>query len=325
MDSPGIIFNNELYFNRDPSNLGINVFSAKTMISEKSVDSRRLYVIDTEDAAWEVSYKNGSYKAYKDDEIDVPIIDIAVSLDRNNTCILTREGDIFISTYSQTEYRQLNLGTKFKSIHSGFRHELIAIDVNGNLWSNGIPLEEKKKDVGTNLIQYTKNIVFIQAEFGADNLTCLDVEGNIYVLGDTSAHDLLSFGGDTDVFKKVSSPIKFRKISKAFVYTALIDVNDNLWICGRYFGLKENTGSNFRDYFKLKYYLPNVKDIAVSDDYILVQLFDNSLMISSTKPWPDRENFIEGEFTAIEAMKADKLFNVMNKEKRFNRTKSAMK
>lgn len=165
----------------------------------------------------------------------VKVIDVCNYGD--NLIVLSDDGDLyFIYDYFQKggyNIGKIDIDAKFISINSGGDGWISAIDIFGNLWSNyigffGSPLNYNY----INLIQYTKDISFVQAEYGTENLMCLDGGGNLYCIGNNYYYDLILDQITIEQLTKLTCPIKFRKISKQFLYTLLIDVENNLWICG---------------------------------------------------------------------------------------------
>lgn len=154
-----------------------------------------------------------------------------------NLIILSKDGDLyFMHDYKKIgNIEKLDIDTKFVSINStgtfrGVNILVVAIDDRGNLWSNSDnflgPAMTKyyshhvnkfNTDVGQfKFKQCTTDINFVQAEYGGDNLMCLDNEGDLYCIGRNYSYDLILNRKKIYEFTKISLPIKIRKFFRAF-------------------------------------------------------------------------------------------------------------
>lgn len=327
----GVINEGAIYFGKTALNLPFKVVSAKKVYS-KMHDVWMFYVIDINHQAW-VIYNNGNSYFLVTDTIKV--IDIAIV--GNLTVILSDDGKLFIQeeevfNHYPNELTEINIGTSFISVSSGFHDELVAIDVDGNLWTHNPGLFSNNYVDKVNLfetqmlIRCTNGFNFIQVEFGEYNIICLDSEGSLYVLGDNSNHELCCINENIDTLTKILVDIKFRKIARTSYFTALIDFEDNLWVCGIDPSKDDHdpeAEDEAEEVFLSRKALSDVKDIYVGNHYIIAKLSDNAVVIVSGNPWPTHSQPIVG-FNIVEDMRADKLFNNMDPgRKRFTNTKSS--
>lgn len=334
MDSElrGIIFDGDIYFERNPLDLFFKVFSAKKVVGRDGTEE--LFVIDENSKLWLLLRNEDG-----DEDAVVPFLITSkikvIDVTRNNgiLVLLSERGDLYhvyihenidIRSNREPNIKIMDMKQKFKYINSGESDILVAIDREGNLWCDDqefllgapAPAPTERK-----LIQCTSGIDFIQAEFGRENLVCLDSEGVLYVVGTNQSDQLCCLNKPILKLTEVVNGTQFKKISVDDNYTALIDFDDNLWICGT----PVFTGGRKDE--RLVKVLSNVKDVSVGPLYIIAQLLDDSISVMSYQKWIDERpaNFNRNQFYIIDQMKADKLFNNMNLvEIRFGKTKLAM-
>lgn len=311
----GIIFDGDVYFTDKPLDLPFKVLFAKKVYSQTH-NRWNFYVIDSNYQA-KIIFEDDGLKIQSMSE-EIKVIDIAIK--GVEIFLLSGEGDLYFRNESSDDLIAINRGTKFKHINSGFRGELIAIDVNGNIWtdnpyiiSNNYSFEDEDDE---KLIQCTSGFNFIQVEFSDDNIVCLDSEGSLYIVGNNSLNELCCMTEKIERLTKVISDVKFRKIAKSAHFTALIDFDNGLWMCGNtpFVHLKPF----YRPHLEtekdrlLRKVLLDVKDISVGPLYIIAQLLDDSIKIATRKAWPNENYYIDHRhFYTVNGMIADKLFNNM--------------
>lgn len=311
--SRGFIFENKIYFGFSPLNLEMDVISAKETYNG-------LYMIDSQNNLWLCVNKNSTpVITLITDEILVR--DVCSYGD--DLLILSTDGKLFYRKVEDGHLEIFGVEATFKYLNSDPYKNVVLIDTRGNLWTKSTGLINPPTEYydGLNLIQYTTDIKFKQAEYGGSNLMCLDDDGNIYVYGSNTKRDLFSDELFFQTVSKLDGPISFNKIAKSVMATVLIDSENNLWICGYY--------SDFNG-VEPRQVLQGVGDVSVGPHHTFVKLLDGTLMYHSIEPWPlqffgeEPDDYVRGQFNIIYGMTADKLFNDMTApSKRFYSTKSA--
>lgn len=316
----GVIFDNKIYFGREPLDLPFYVKLAKI------IDETELYIIDTNNNLWLCVSENHDKDVFEYDENEMAkpvltqitkglnVVDVIQNV-RSSILILTADGKLFFHDF--VYFDEIKLGVELVSI-SFKREKIIGIDREGNLWK-GTTFENFK--------QYTKDIRFLQAETNDDNLICLNDEGYLYVMGTNRNYDICCDEQLIPVLTKISTPIQFKKIFRERLFTAFIDTENNLWLCGHPFlsiGIRQRLDADL----KLHFVIANVADVSIGRKYLMAHLLDGTLMIYSSKPWPinDNGNFSPDTFNVVNGIEVDRLFNNMDtRDRRFRKTKSARK
>lgn len=344
----GFITNGNIYFTDNPvQRLPMKVISVKIM-------SFAMYIIDEENNLWYgyvTTNSEGNFDEYGDVimvlEFELLIYEVKVA----DICeygqdliILSKEGELYSmnNPKGRGSLEKIDIDAKFVSINSegesmlGGAVAIVAIDTRGNLWSNQINFIEDEQGYlnhvqRIDLQQRTQDIYFEQAEYGNKNLMCLDNEGDLYCVGKNTSNDLIVDEENVNQLTKILFPTKFRKIFKTREYTALIDVDNSLWICGKHFSYiqmldRMGVPISQRDYNTPRKILENVDSVSGSIDHTLVKLLDGTLMIDTADQIIRNADHIPGTYLILEDMTADKLFNHIDRPVvRFFRTKSARK
>lgn len=310
----GFIFDGKIYFGKNPYDLPMKVISVKSYPD-------RLYIIDENGGLWLFDYDPNveNVQARLKHLVDnIRIMDVC-EYGEKELIVLSEEGDLYLY-YGGKKLERIYTDAKFMVINSSLESYVVAIDVNGNLWSRDI-IFLKKPYISSgkiDLVQCTDMIKFKQAEYGIGNLICLDEDGNLYCIGSNTNKDLIVDIPYINGFTKLNCNKKFKKIIKSNDYTALIDVKNDLWICGKYF--RTLVTDPMSRPIKIA---ENVLDVSVGQSHIFIKLSDDKLIIDSIYTWPivkgvnrqvdsyETMDIGSERYSILEGMHAYKFFNNM--------------
>lgn len=169
-------------------------------------------------------------------------------------------------------FESLNPLIKFKQIYRCFS-QLIAIDVDGNLWCD---FDTHERFFGKlrisdphQLLKLTRNIYFVTLSMRAYRIIALDSNGSVYV---AFAHQ--------GIKHLDTKNIKFRYVSSGRRHTALIDINNNFWIFEK-------------DSLTFKLNSTNVDELACGA-YHTIAKFENGDIALSKDRFPEELNGVPG-------------------------------